>query len=648
MSKIHVLPRQVADLIAAGEVVERPASVVKELLENAIDAASSRIIVEIRGGGTSFIRVTDDGCGMEQDEVSVAFLRHATSKIQSSEDLAAISTLGFRGEALAAISAVTRIDIMTCPKENLCGTHAHIEGGEVLLIEEAGCPPGTTMMVRDIYYNTPARMKFLKRDATEGSYIEEIVQKIALSHPEISLQFIKDGKLVFSTSGDGVLKNVIYEIFGSEISDSLVECQYEYNGISVCGFVGKPHLARHNRNLQCFFLNGRFIRSKTFFAAVDEAYREKIMVKKYPNIFLHIRINPDLVDINVHPAKLEAKFGQEKQVYDAVYFAVLTALNADVSRPVADRAIKKIQPVHTPFGEAFVSVPSEINRETSYEQQYMTQNTQPIKAKNSEIEKEAPKMPWSYSEASQKMALSAPSLVSYEEVTVWERDEFSPKVEELVPKSDDTDNAFEDKKMKEEEMAGQDPQLHQVRVIGEVFDTYVLAQYKDEVYFVDKHAAHERFIYERLKGTFGDASSQLLLDPVVVTVTGVELDLAMSHLDIFEKAGFFIDEFGKNALLIRAVPTVLVLSDIAGVVGEMIEELGKIRTEVRTTAMDRILNSAACKAAVKAGKKSRPEEMEALISLLFTHIDIKCCPHGRPVAVVLTKYGLEKQFGRIV
>lgn len=644
MSKIHVLPQQVADLIAAGEVVERPASVVKELLENAIDAKATRIAVEIRGGGTSFIRVTDNGCGMEQDEVSIAFLRHATSKIASREDLAAILTLGFRGEALAAIAAVSRIDVMTCLKDSICGTCGRLEGGTVLSVEEAGCPPGTTMVVRDIYYNTPARMKFLKRDSTEGSYIQETVEKIALSHPEISIQFIKDGKMMFSTAGDNDLKNAIYTIFGREIADSLVTCEYSYNGISISGFVGKPHLARHNRNLQCFFLNGRLIRSKTFFAAVDEAYRERVMTKQYPNIFLNVMIDPNMVDINVHPAKLEAKFGQEKLVYDAVYFAVLTALDKDITRPVADQMIKKLQPVHTPFGEAFVHVPPEMRKEPDYEQQYMIQvfkktqlgNTQEEKTSNSEYVCGEPK---------EKLTLSAPPIKIYEEAVGKEKSKPQDTAFAELPRP-----VFkaETPKSREEAYLAKDPQIPGIILIGEVFDTYIIAQYKDEVYFVDKHAAHERFIYEKLKGTFGDTSPQILLEPVVITVTGVERDLFLSNQDIFETAGFLMEEFGGNALIVRAVPAVLADSDIRAIVGEMIEELQKIRTEVRTTAMDKMLYRAACKAAVKAGKKSSPEEMRVLITRLFEHTDIKCCPHGRPVAVVLTKYGIEKQFGRIV
>ena len=345
MGKIQILEQSVADLIAAGEVVERPASVVKELLENAIDAKASRVTVEIRGGGISFIRVSDDGEGMEKDEVEVAFLRHATSKIRSKDDLAAIRTLGFRGEALAAIAAVSKIDVMTATKNSPIGHHAHLEGGKLLSVEEAGCPKGTTVLVRDVYYNTPARMKFMKKDSTEAGYIQEITERIALSHPDVCVQFIRDGSAIFTTLGNGELLGAVYAIFGGEIADSLVPCTYTYEGIAVNGLVGRPYTARHNRTWQCFFLNGRFMKSKTFFAAMDEAYRDAVMTKRYPSVFLHIEIDPEMVDINVHPAKLEAKFGKEKLVYDALYFAVMTALGIDVQRPLADKVVKPLWPV---------------------------------------------------------------------------------------------------------------------------------------------------------------------------------------------------------------------------------------------------------------------------------------------------------------
>ncbi len=621
MPKINVLSKSVAELIAAGEVVERPASVVKELVENSIDAGASSVTVEIKGGGILFLRITDNGCGIEREDVPTAFLRHATSKIKNEIDLNAIGTLGFRGEALCAVAGVSRVEMLTCTENSISGTRYVVEGGEELAFEEAGCPKGTTIIVRDIFFNVPARMKFLKKDVTEGNAVAAVMERIALSHPEISFRFIRDSKSVFVTKGDGNLKNVVYSVLGREFASNLIEVNGETDGIKVCGLVSKPINCRTSRNGQFFFLNNRFVKSGTVTAALEQAYKNTVMVGKFPCAVLNVLVPFGSVDVNVHPAKTEVRFSDERAVFNAVYYSVKNAITFGDTRPEVNLKRNSVQP---------------FARMTAQEYKQTANVGAGTKPRSFEYVPPAKKEVTSFT-------LSNIIKAEQQAVKIEVKAETQPEIQK--PQA-----VFEEAKIQKpaapETQVTQEPKPQkEVRYIGEALKTYIIAECENEVYLIDKHAAHERINYERLKST-EEIAVQALLTPVAVTMPSDDYILITENADKISEAGFEIEDFGNNSVLVTAIPQMLTGLDVQTLVFDLAESLSETKTAV-LPAQERIFHTVACKAAIKAGYNTSAYELERLAKRVINDDSIMYCPHGRPVAIRLTKNEIEKQFGRI-
>ncbi len=598
MPNIKVLPKNISELIAAGEVVERPSAVIKELVENSIDAGATEITVEIRRGGILYMSVRDNGCGIERDEVPVAFLRHATSKISRATDLDSIGTLGFRGEALAAISAVSRTEIITRTENNEIGTHFTVDGGMQSIPEDIGCEKGTIIIVKDLFYNTPARMKFLKKDVAEGNSVAAVIDRLALSHPEIAFKFIRDGKVTLTTTGDNNLKNVIYSVLGRDFATSLLPVEAESDAIKVSGFTCKPIYCKQNRNGQFFFLNGRLVLSRTAAAALEQAYKNSSMVGKFPCCVLKIDMPYEAVDVNVHPAKTEVRFADEHKVFSSVYYAVKNALNEGDTRPEIKNTFNPYTPV----------------KENLYTQTV-------IKPQREEIDYSfsAPK--------TEPIILKSPKSNFYSQ----EENQTKPSIQPQVEIKE---------KIGEEEIEVTEP----INYIGCVFNTYIVATKGEEIYFIDKHAAHERLLYEKLKNE--KIEVQALLTPINVTLTKEEYSVIVSATEEISKNGFEIEDFGNGTVIVRSVPAILKNADIPLLVSEIAEELS-VKNNLSIEKIGDILHSAACKAAIKGGRYNTDYELKALAERILSDNDIMYCPHGRPVAFKITKKELEKQFGRI-
>ena len=648
MAIIHELSPHLADLIAAGEVVERPASVAKELIENAIDAGATRITVEIENGGITYLRIADNGCGMSAEDAPVAFRRHATSKLRTEADLAAIGTLGFRGEALAAISSVTRIDLFTRQTGAIAGLHLHLEAGEIQVQEEAGCPEGTTMVVRDLFYNTPARMKFLKKDFTEAGYILGVVQNAALSHPEIAFTLIRDGKQVFTTDGKGKLIAPVFAVFGKEMTASMIEVpRTERNGMTVYGYIVKPHAGRPNRSMQHFFVNGRYVKSRLMQAALEEAYRNAIITGKYPSGAVFLELPLAAVDVNVHPAKTEVKFSQEKPVFEAVYVACKNAIMANDNMPHIEHKEKK---------------PSAASPQESapvYEQQRFAV-AKPVAqpAASAKADDDVPDLedflvavpPRAQKPRSFGMYAAAPRIL---------QDETEPRLTGRVNVEDNRPFSQFDKPEKAPaaptalstapQQAPERQQLEPLdtgaRVIGECFNTYLIAEDKDGLILIDKHAAHERILFNKLRAET-EMPQQELLTPVIVELTGEEAAAIQSQIEDIRKAGFAIDPFGENSFAVRSVPAYLDSGDVPGVISELAEKAMNSRATV-PDRLDDLIHTVACKAAIKAGKATSMTELQDLCDRVLGDDNVRSCPHGRPTMVRLTKYELDKLFKRV-
>lgn len=636
MPDIKLLDKSVAELIAAGEVVERPASVIKELIENSIDAGANSITVEIQRGGITYIRVTDNGCGIEYSQVPTAFLRHATSKISSGTDLDKIATLGFRGEALAAVSAVARVEMLTATHDSTFGTHYRIEGGEETVYEESGCPKGTTIIIRDIFYNTPARMKFLKKDVSEANSCAAVVERIALSHPEIAFKFIRDGKQTLVTTGDGNLRNCVYSVLGREFSGSLIEVKGENAVVSVSGLICKPVACKPTRNSQFTFLNGRLVRSGTVVAAVEQAYKNSAMVGKFPAFVLYITLPFDTVDVNVHPSKTEVRFSDEKTVFNAVYAAVKNALSMGDTRP----EVKLNKPAFNPFEHISSAqyrqqaIPE--SKPTVAEQIY---SKPPVKKereygslplKNSNIPDFANKYSFVAPDGSKTKPMRAEDVI-LEKTEIEQKEEKPPVIHENIIK---TEEIIEEAKEKPE-----------ITVIGEAFSTYIIAQMGDSVFMIDKHAAHERIIFNGLR-EHQKVAVQPLLTPITAMLTAEEYDAVVNNTDLLLQSGFEVEDFGNGSVVVRAVPSYLTNEDVSSLIGEIAQGLITAGT-VQTEREDHIFHTVACKAAIKAGSKTSMLEMKSLAEKVLLSKDIMYCPHGRPVAFEIKKRELEKQFGRI-
>ncbi len=746
MPKINILPKSIAELIAAGEVVERPASVVKELVENSIDAGAKSVAVEIKNGGIRYIRVTDDGCGIEAEDVPTAFISHATSKIKDASDLDSILTLGFRGEALPSVAAVSRMSMLTRTENSGEGVLFTVEGGENAQCTPAGCPTGTTITVRDLFFNTPARMKFLKKDVTEGNCVADVVTKASLAHPEVRFSFIRDEKNVLSMPGNGNLRDAIYSLFGKSVADALIPCEYASAAASVSGFISKPLNNRPNRNMQFFFVNGRSVRIPAAVPALDEAYKNSIMIGKFPMCFLNVSIAAEKVDVNVHPAKTEIRFSDETKIFEVIYYAAKSALaRGDSSRPsiklnnpsvldapqpkteqmnIADVWKTGVSPLATQtepevksnaaatpqrtaaqtfssyfskeerrgqsenknetYGQAdkgngnsaaaavkltdslnssyiddgsmfvlhsssdYLSSDSNEKREVSSETGYNVPWTKkpnldifaddaPVKddaaqegihGKNGAKQNNTEQNNTKQNDAEQSNAkLNGAEL--NEQCAASEKIRFEPLCEEntVVGNSDGFSDDF--------------------RIVGEVFKTYILVEKDEKLLIIDKHAAHERIIFNKMSSSANGDYTQVLLSPVTVILSGREYAAVTENIGIFAEAGFAVEDFGGGAVAVRECPQELTREDIPSLIVEIAGELVKGNTRARPERLERMRETAACRAAIKAGDSLKPEEMHAFVKHLLADESIKYCPHGRPVMYELSKREIEKQFGRL-
>ena len=663
MGVINVLDKHVAELIAAGEVVERPASVIKELVENAIDAGAKHVTVEIKNGGTTFMRVTDDGCGFLREDVKLAFLRHATSKVREQDDLDHIATLGFRGEALASISAVSRLQLITKSAKEDTGTSYIIEGGEEKSFDDAGCPVGTTFVIRDLFYNIPARAKFLKKDVSEGNTVSNVVDKTALSHPEIAFTFVRDGKQALKTFGDGKLLSAIYAVFGREFATSLIPVDYQLDGITVSGYVSKPVNSRPNRNMQNFFINGRYVKSRTAMAALEEAFKGSIMVGKFPSCVLNLSLPFEAIDVNVHPSKIEVRFINERPVFDAVYHAAKSALLRHDDRKQAhfkdDSALREIRRSSTfnnaqavfrkpgppkvqpqikpkdefnPFSDIEFSKPNPKPKLQSLDDLHLTDKKKPFDVYSKQAVKNT-KREESYSKPQnqplpliQKPDTPKPAVIADK-----------PKAEEIVVTE----------KPNSEPVVLYEQQKDELKYVGELFDTYIIVEKNQkEMLLIDKHAAHERIIYEKLKAEKAGSSAQLLLTPITVTLGKSEYDAAINHLDMFSDCSFEVEDFGNSTLLVRSAPQYIEAAEVADCITEMADYISMGKNDIFTEKMDWFYHNVACRSAIKAGHKNSAQELIDIVKTLEENPQIRYCPHGRPICIVMKKSEIERQFGR--
>ncbi len=674
MSRINVLDKHVAELIAAGEVVERPSSVVKELVENSIDAGSTNITVEIKNGGKSFIRIADNGCGIERDDVKIAFLRHATSKVKIQDDLDSISTLGFRGEALASVSAVANVELITCADTEDIGTFYSVSAGEEVELSDIGCPKGTTIIVRDLFFNIPARQKFLKKDVSEGNAIAQVIDRIALSHPEIAFTFIRDSKIALKTSGDGKLSSAIYSVFGRDFANSMIEVDYKLGPVEVKGYISKPESARPTRSMQTFFVNGRFVKTRTAAAAVDEAAKGSVMVGKFLSCVLNISMSFSAVDVNVHPAKIEVRFVNERPIFDAVYHAVKSALLSNDERkkvqllsnatdkpkiePFTYSTVKTVKTVETPVATHGIFTPSKnkplyernnsVNDVAKRTEQFLEslevikkdEETRNTEIDLFEVEPQSVQVKTNYISLTEPDEIELPKTIDEPIVHTTSEPFIMDKIVEeqteikvdLSSASVLLNDAFEKK-------------ADDFKFIGEAFSTYILVEIENKLMLVDKHALHERIIYEKLRNE-ANTFSQMLLIPVTVTLQKDEYNAAVENLDLFSKASFEVEDFGNGTLLVRSCPQFLDSADVESSIAEMACYLSQNKLDIFTEKMDWIFHNVACRAAVKAGNKSKAPELEELVRQMLLNPTLKTCPHGRPVCIELTKNEIEKQFGR--
>ena len=627
MPKINVLPREIYELIAAGEVVERPSSAVKELLENSVDAGATSITLEIQSGGIKYIRITDNGCGIAREDVKNAFVGHATSKITVSDDLDCVATLGFRGEALASIAAVSRVEMFTKTAEEEIGTHCVVEGGNFISMDDAGCPVGTTIVVRDIFYNVPARMKFLKKDVTEANSVAGVADRLAISHPHISVRFIRDGKQTLFSSGDGKLLSAVAAVYGSEFANTLIPASGSNSTVKVDGFISKPLAARPNRNMQLFYVNGRMVRTKTACAALEEAYKGSIMVGKFPSCVLNLTMPYNFVDVNVHPAKTEVRFANEKEVFNAVYYAVKNALAEGDKRPVQD-ASKII--------------------EQRVVKQYFAAVEKPKQLSFTQVEEEKPHVNAVYAKPEPvKTAFAVETPKSTYSADADEPELLGNFVVPPVKKAEPAPQpVIAEEKPAEKVIVTEEEQV-EPRVIGELFKTYILVENGSELLLIDKHAAHERLIYEQLREENKNIASQILLAPVTVTLSREEYSAVTSNLGLLSQAGFAVEDFGDGTVLIHEYPCILENTDLAAQLTEIAGYLAKNIKEITTEKLDWIFHSAACRAAVKAGDFTGEYELNVFAKRVLATPSLRYCPHGRPVIAKLTKRDVERLFGRV-
>lgn len=641
MSKINLLSKQVADLIAAGEVVERPASVVKEILENAIDAEATVITVEIKNGGIGFIRVTDNGTGIGKEDIPKAFKSHATSKISSADDLHSITSLSFRGEALASIAAVARVEMLTKTQDDDSGYRYCIEGGEETYFDEAGCPKGTTIIVRDLFFNTPARMKFLRKDVAEANAVASVVDKIALSHPEVSFRFIRDGKQVLLTPGDGDLYQTVYSVFGKDFASDLIPADYTLDNIRVSGYVSKPSASRPNRNMQYFFLNGRQIKTPTGSSALSEAYKHSIASGKFPCCVLNIEASPEFVDVNVHPAKTEVRFVNDKPVFSAVYYCAKNAVDGVVDRPSITVTKKDVADFLAP-----PEPPEQINL-TEQPKGIFAETSRPFTpVRKADIDIEYDEEDEAAEPAVEKTAVEQSLFEAPKPYSADNEEQIAEKAEE---KEADEPESVEEQipviKQEPPKVRLSEPEEFWT-VKGELFGTYILVEMAEKIILIDKHAAHERIIFNKLLNEDRDQATQLLLEPIVVLLSKPEYDVLIENIGLMRDAGFEVEDFGSGSVLVRECPMSVQAGEVKDIVIELAGYLLQNRTILLSEKLEWLLTSIACRAAIKAGDFTSEKEREQFVQTLMQMPEVRHCPHGRPVMVEMLKSEIEKSFNR--
>lgn len=703
MGRINVLDKHTAELIAAGEVVERPSSVVKELLENSIDAGATQITVEIMHGGIDYLRITDNGCGILKEDVRNAFKRNATSKISVDSDLEKIGTLGFRGEALASISSVSKVQLITKAKEENIGSAYEIDGGEEISFDDAGCPDGTTFIMRNLFYNVPARYKFLKKDVAEGNAVASVIDKIALSHPEIAITFIRDNKRVLKTAGDGKLMSSIYAVYGRDFASTLIPVDYELNGIKLKGYISRPTNGRANRNMQNTFINGRFVKSRTISVALEEACKGSIMIGKFPSCVLNLQISPEAVDVNVHPSKIEVRFINERPVFDTVYHGVKSALLRGDSRKeavlnhnntvnikplnpfnLANKVINKepqklvqkapekpreksiFDELDLPTKNVKYNKVNKVSDSSSVQKKYMEflENNKKLSENNqttnntvcnnidnnvsseSKLETNVNEVKEETPENQEVQKVNPFEELELEKITPEAKnisEEKKSNVDVVLPTERQTNSSSENIEIKT--LIDEDKQSF--RFIGEAMNTYIIVETdNNKLVLIDKHAAHERIIFEKLKREKGTGSVQLLLIPITVTLEKNEYTVAIEHLDMFKNVGFDAEDFGNGTLIVRSAPSYLRNDDIEDTIIEICGYIAENRKNVMSEHMEWIYHNISCRSAIKAGDSSTAKELIDIAKTVFSDDSIRYCPHGRPVCIELSKYEIEKQFGR--
>ena len=698
MGKIVLLDELTINQIAAGEVIERPASVIKEMVENSIDAGATQITVEIKNGGISYIRITDNGKGIAKDDVEMAFERHATSKIRSAVDLQDVKSMGFRGEALASIAAISNVELISKTEDSEIGTKVNVEGGNILNIEDVGCSTGTIITVRNLFYNTPVRYKFLKKDFTETGYIEDVLKRIALVHPEIAIKLINTGKIAIQTNGSGELKNVVYSLYGKEIASEILPVEYQYEYINVKGVIGKPAIARSNRANQLFFVNKRYIKDKSLTAGAEQAFKGLIPLGKFGFLILNLEMNPSKVDVNVHPAKLEVRFEDEGVAFKTVYHAIKnTLLSSDlISDRERNKEIKeaskdafKIQPQANILSNGGLFNKG-IHLENKIENlQQEMQKIEPQKQENEIIYDNKP----IYQNENKELELKQNSEIvqkNFAEENLNNSNEqkmeetIGVKTDEIIQESNDTNKpnaTFEEmyKKLFGKEPYGgkrpaDPPKEDQYRInendlndnisvfedmeeykkttykfIGIAFKTYIILEMNQELYIMDQHAAHERILYEKIKANFyteGPKDSQLMLLPDIITLSTKEMNIAKDNFDLFEKAGFMLEEFGENTIKLYGVPEICIDLETKELFMETLDEINTVARTAKQEKEEKFIATVACKAAVKANMALTEEEVDSLMDELLKLPNPFSCPHGRPTVIKMSKYDIERKFAR--
>lgn len=707
MGNIVLLDDLTINKIAAGEVIERPASVVKELIENSIDAGATKIVTEIKNGGISYIRITDNGKGIMPDDMEMAFERHATSKIRKADDLESVTSMGFRGEALASIASISHVEVISKAMENDIGCKVEVKGGKIINREDIGCPQGTTMTITDLFYNTPVRYKFLKKDFTEAGYIEDVVTRIALVHPEISVKLISSGKTVIQTSGNGDMKSVIYNIFGKDIAENIIEVNYEYEDIKVSGVIGKPVIARSNRGNQLFFVNKRYIKDKTLTSAAEQGYKGLLTIGKYGFLVLNLEMNPSKVDVNVHPAKLEVRFEDESKVFKAIYHAIKDSLlkgdlipdktrielnkefNDDQEKDytTASNTEENKMNMGNIIAQIYSSKSNDINNNTKND---LNQYGASQYSTNENIESKYNVEQYNENNKDEDIIENKVENKNFENLGVQNNDdngatkvidlkEVNEKMEQLAnlkidtnyqdfdemyartfgtvkkePKVEETNEEYkvnqEDlKTAKNVSIFDNKEALPTYKFIGIAFSTYIIIEMDKELYIIDQHAAHERIMYEKVKKNYyseTEKDSQLMLLPDVINLSHKEMQIAKDNMDIFRKAGFMLEEFGENTIKLTGVPNVCIDLDTKELFLETLDEINTVARTAKQEIEEKFIATVACKAAVKANMALTKEEVDNLMKQLLVLPNPFTCPHGRPTAIKMTKNDIEKKFSR--